>query len=122
MKKLLIVCVILFLTASCSSGKKFNKTDWNHRMSEGNYDQREAMLEDLLTNHPLKGKNIGELRALFGADDLEVFKYDHQLIIQMNILTDYGWDIDPVYTKDLFLYLDQDSVVSSLKVKEWRKE
>ncbi|WP_300662370.1 hypothetical protein [Fluviicola sp.] len=122
MKNFPIVCVVLFLTASCSSGKKFNKTDWNHRMSEGYYDKREAMLEDLLMNHPLKGKNIRQLRQLFGSDDLEVFKYDHQWMIQMNIITDYGWDIDPVYTKDLFVYLDKDSVVTSLKVKEWHKK
>lgn len=87
-------------------------------MSDGYFDRREPMLDDLLENHSLKGQSIGKLRKLFGSNDLEVYEYDHQLTIQMNIVTDYGWDIDPQYTKDLFLYLNQDSVVTSFEVKE----
>lgn len=38
------------------------------------------------------------------------------------INTDYGHDIDPVYTKILTVYLNKDSVITNYKVKEWRKK
>jgi hypothetical protein len=38
------------------------------------------------------------------------------------INTDYGNDIDPVYTKALTFYLNKDSVVTGYRVKEWKKD
>ena len=38
--------------------------------------------------------------------------------ISYNIVAGYGTDIDPVYTKDLYLYQSKDSVIYSVKVKE----
>jgi len=36
-------------------------------------------------------------------------------------VTDYGWDIDPVYTKDLVFKLNKDSIVVDYKINEWKK-
>lgn len=122
MKNFRVIYFALITMVSCSCNEKFNKTDWNNKRSDGYYDKREPMLDDLLANHHLKGKNIAQLRTLFGPNDLEVFEYDNQLIIQMNIVTDFKWNIDPQYTKDLFLYLNKDSVVTSFEVKEHHSE
>lgn len=127
MKKILNFCIVFVLAFLVFAGcyfretKKFNKADWND-LSGGYFNKRGPMLEDLLTNHQLKGKNIGQLRKLFGQKDLGVYEYDHQLIIYMNIITDFGWNIDPQYTKDLYLYLNKDSVVTSFKVKEYHSK
>jgi len=37
------------------------------------------------------------------------------------IENDYGWDIDPIYTKYLILTLNKDSCVINSKVYEWEK-
>jgi hypothetical protein len=37
------------------------------------------------------------------------------------IITDYGSDIDPIYTKSLVLYLNKDSIITHYKVEEWKK-
>lgn len=113
-----ILYCALALTILCSCNRKFNKADWNHTVVEGHYDKRDPMLDDLLTNYHLKGKSLKQLRALLGSSDLMAYEAAGEIKIQMNIVTDYGWNIDPQYTKDLFLYLNKDSVVTSFNVKE----
>lgn len=129
MKKVLIFCSVIVVTGVAFAlfftpkTIPFNKTGWNTKGGGSlYYTKREAMLDDLLKSYRLKGMNMTELNELFGANDLEVFEYDHQLIIQMNIVTDHGWNIDPEYTKDLFLYLSKDSVVTSFEVKEYQSK
>lgn len=116
MTKFRIFFCAIILIVSCSQ-KKFNKADWNS-FRDGYFDKREPILEDLVTNYRLKGKSIKQLRTLLGPYDLEVREVDNKLTIQMNVVTDFGWDIDPVYTKDLYLYLNKDSVVTSFEIKE----
>ncbi|RVU02386.1 hypothetical protein EOD41_00140 [Mucilaginibacter limnophilus] len=114
---IVIVMLCLCLTA-CQPKLKFDKAKWNSR-SDMEYPYRDAMLDDLLKQHHLKGltykeltKNIGEpIRAL---DNLEYAYY--------NIVTDYGSDIDPVYTKILSIKLNKDSIVTDYKVEEWKKD
>lgn len=117
MKNFSILYFALITVVSSSCNEKFNKADWNS-FNGGYYDKREPILDDLLTNHNLKGKSIKQLRALLGPYDLEVNKCNRGLVIQMNIVTDFEWNIDPQYTKDLFLYLNKDSIVTSFEVNE----
>ena len=39
-----------------------------------------------------------------------------------DIITDYGHDIDPVYTKELIFRFDNDSLVIDYKIREWEKK
>ena len=39
-----------------------------------------------------------------------------------DIETNYGFDIDPIYTKQLIYYLSSDSIVTRFEVKESTKE
>lgn len=67
--------------------------------------------------------DIKQLRNLFGSNDINgVYKFEDALRIHMNIITDYGWNIDPQYTKDLYLYLNIDSMVTSFEVTEHYSE
>jgi hypothetical protein len=73
------------------------------------------MLHDVVTNHKLKGLKYKELVSYLGsADAVEESK------VYYNIIIGYGFDIDPVYTKDLVFTLSPDSVVKSFQVVEWR--
>ena len=38
-----------------------------------------------------------------------------------NIETEFGWDIDPVYIKDLRIKLSKDSIVKSFRYDIYRK-
>lgn len=107
----------LSLTA-CQPKLKFNKAKRNCK-SDTEYPYREAMLDDLLKRYLLKGLIYKELAIKIGEpiralDNLEYAYY--------NIITDYGPDIDPVYTKILSIRLNKDSVVTDLKVEEWNKD
>jgi hypothetical protein len=97
---------------------KFNRAQWNDGDIEI-YPYRDAMLNDLFTNYHLKGMSYRQLTKLLGEPSRwENVNIDSPYYV---INTDYGNDIDPVYTKTLTIYLDKDSVVASYKVKEWKK-
>lgn len=110
------ICCSVFLFVSCQQSMSFDKTKWNQRNSIGSYDYRDQMLEDLIAKHKLKGKSINDLRDIFG--EIIVFKCDDQNCIHFNIVTEYGNFIDPVYTKDLIIFLNKDSIVSEYKIRE----
>ncbi len=126
MKKALLICGIVvffglaFAMFYTPKYTKFNKADWNHKGFNHSYDRRDDMLTDLLMNVHLKGMHVNQLRKLFGPDEVEVIEKNDTLRITFNILN----EIRPgaLYTKDLILYLDQDSVVNSMKLKEQRKK
>ncbi len=98
---------------ACQPDLDFDKTRWLEEV-DGYYPRREAMLEDLTTNHKLKGLTYSELVELLGkpmiTDNLNVLSYD--------VVTDFGTDIDPVYNKDLMFILNSDSIVMSFKIVE----
>lgn len=95
---------------------KFNKTGWNEKV-DWDYPNREVMLDDLIKNHQVKGLSYKQLENSIGLPDS---KEDFQLYY--DIITDFGSDIDPVYTKSLLIKLNKDSVVSGFEVKEWKKD
>ena len=100
----------------CNSQVKFDKIKWTTKeYPEAPPEQRERMIKDLTTNYKLVGmsrmKVIDLLGEPDGTDD-STFFYD--------ITVDYGSDIDPVAGKNLELYFNSDSVVNSVKVREWK--
>lgn len=74
------------------------------------------MVNDLLENYHLKGKHYHEIIRLLGDPDFNE-KNEFGYVIE----EDFGWDIDPVYTKNLLISMNGDSTVSSVEVKAWKK-
>ena len=112
MKRILLFIMLLSLIA-CNQRKqeiKFDRTKWDDGDVEI-YPYRDAMLTDLLTRYHLKGMSYKQLTQLLGeANRWENLNIDSPYYV---ITTDYGSDIDPVYTKTLTLYLNKDSIVTS---------
>jgi len=73
------------------------------------------MLDDLINNHTLNGLTTQQLRGQLGKPD---FTESNELIYE--VVVDYGWDIDPVYTKNLIFTISPDSLVTAYNIKEWR--
>ncbi|MDF3027010.1 MAG: putative lipoprotein precursor [Fluviicola sp.] len=125
MKKTIIFCSVivfvglLFTMYYTATFSKFNKSDWNHKQFNGTYDRRDDMLEDLLKNYHLKGMSVPQLRSLFGSRDAELFMINDTLKMEMIISRGNGWK--PL-TKSLVLYLDKDSIVTSWKIRKYRKK
>lgn len=114
----LIVCfTVITMMISCTE-KKFEKRGWAAK-TDPNFPpaERGEMLNDLLANHKLVGLKYADVIVLLGVpDDVDSSLVSYQVEI------DYGSDIDPIYTKDLYLYTTKDSIISSYEIKEWKKE
>jgi hypothetical protein len=123
MKKLVLVIslisvalfVIYKLVIWYSYSQKFNKAAWAVR-EEGLYYNRKYMLSDLIENHQIKGLTYKQLVDSIGEPRIDSGSYE----AYYNIELDYGWDIDPVYSKDLVIQLNRDSVVTGFDFKEWK--
>lgn len=74
---------------------------------------RDRMLDDLLKHHQLKGLHYRQLTDSLGAPD-----GGENGFVFYTIKEEYGHDIDPVYEKNLLIYIDKDSVVTGYEVKE----
>ena len=112
---------IVFLLISLTTLFACNRTEFNKEKWSGGRDDigspsiyRKQMLHDLVANHELIGLKYGELINQLGKSDrMEDRK------VYYNIIVEYGFDIDPVYTKDLVFNLSADTVVKSFTVTEW---
>ena len=83
------------------------------------YPHREGMVNDLISNHKLKGLTYYQLIDLIGKPEGNV-EYEANLICYP-IRIDYGLDIDPVYTKYLCFKLNRDSLVVDIMTRERKK-
>ena len=114
MRTLLTIVTILLLTTSCQ--QKFNSEKWKIEEDLRTYPFREAMLADIVENKKFIGLPFAQIVDSLGqptsAENGQLFYI---------IKEDYGFDIDPVYTKDLVLTIDKDSLVTDVRIKEWRK-
>jgi hypothetical protein len=118
MKKVVLM-VLVFVLASCvepTSKRKFDKTAWGEKIDWDFY-QREPMLDDLLQHHQIKGLTRKQLIDSLG----EPANYEDTTAMYYEIVTDFGSDIDPVYTKNLVIYLNKDSIATGFKVEEWKR-
>jgi hypothetical protein len=96
---------------SCSSNEPFNKNGWLVKDDIGNYPEREKMLNDLMESHLNKIHYNSAIKLLGNPDAVA------GSVLSYNILTDYGSDIDPVYTKNLDISF-KDSIVNHIKIVE----
>lgn len=74
------------------------------------------MINDLILNHKLVGLNKIEVIELLG--EPENYSNADANSIYYNIVTDYGFDIDPVYIKNLKIEFNQSEQVLSYKIEE----
>lgn len=112
--KWLFVCLFL-IVASCQ--QKFDKIKWSEREDPAfPPSSRPEMLNDLITNNKLVGLSFRQLIARLGPPDNK----DGNIVIY-KVDVDFGTDIDPVYTKDLEFTISKDSIITSLRVKEWKE-
>jgi hypothetical protein len=113
--KLYIISFLIMMCFSCKHEIKFNKTDWSKR-SDGFYLNRDKMINDLILNHELVGLNKIEVFQLLG--EPENYSDAEPNSIYYNIVTDYGFNIDPVYIKNLRIGFNKLDQVESFKIEE----
>ncbi len=113
--KFKIVFILIIICFSCKNEIKFNKVDWL-KSSDGFYLNRDKMINDLTLNHKLIGLSKIELVELLG--EPENYSNVEPNSIYYNIVTDYGFDIDPVYIKNLKIEFNQSNQVKSFKIEE----
>lgn len=95
--------------ASCDNNEKFDKAKWQEQGDLRIYTHRKSMLHDLINNHKLTGLSYGQLINLIG--EPENYTEKEKDILYYDIETDYGNDIDPIYTMTLQFKLTNDSTV-----------
>jgi len=122
-RKILIISIIstLFLLLYkvidwYNYNQVFNKSAWIDGDEGFGYPQRKYMLNDLIEHHKIKGLTYKQLVNNMGYARIDSGSYE----AYYNVILDYGWDIDPVYSKDLVIQLNRDSVVTGFEIKEWK--
>lgn len=114
MRTLVTIGLILVLTTSCH--EKFDSKKWRREEDLRTHPFREAMIADIVDNKKFIGQTFKQV-----LDSLGKPNSSGDGKVSYSIITDYGRDIDPIYTKDLVLTLDKDSLVTDVKIEEWKK-
>lgn len=96
---------------------EFDKSKWNERF-DGFYEYRENMVQDLMENHLEKGMELKKVFELLGEPGNYQNQEEKEIIYE--IMEDYGWNIDPMETKELYIKFDKDSIVTQFKLKHWK--
>ena len=95
---------------------EFDKSKWNERF-DGFYEYRENMVEDLMQNHLKKGTDYKKVVELLGEPvDSQNNKTNE---ISYEIMVDYGWNIDPMEGKVLYLEFEKDSTLIKSRLEHW---
>jgi hypothetical protein len=112
------ITLFAIILLGCNYQIKFDKVKWQQHEDAGQPSAyRKSMLKDLITNYKLIGMKYPEVVELLGEPnfkDSSSFGY--------NIVVDYGYDIDPVYTKTLDFTLSKNFTITSFKVDEWKEQ
>ena len=113
------ICFLITVSfLSCQTRQKFDKEKMGSGCRPNDLPNRNSMLEDLTYHFQLKGKRYCEIIDLPGQPQ---GKADNDLQIFYDIDVDYGYDIDPVYSKTLTFQFNKDSLVDSFEINEWKK-
>ena len=103
---------------SCQSQQRFDKEKWAEIADLMTFPNRKHMIDDLVKNYQLKGKKYSEIVELL---DKPQSKLDSTMEIYYDIDVDYGFDIDPIYSKTLSITFDKDTLVKTFEVNVWKK-
>ena len=103
--------------AGCNNQQEFTRELWHY--GDGlDFPSRKAILDDLLANHKIVGLNHYQVIQLLGSPqdkDTVKFKYSYQI---EDTGTKYNPKKKPIYTKNLVLYFNKDSIVTKKEVIE----
>jgi hypothetical protein len=114
----LLYLVLVITLYSCQEKQFFDKAKWAEVADLMTFPNRKYMIDDLVKNYQLKGKKYAEIITLL---DQPQSKLDSNMAILYDIEIDYGWDIDPVYSKTLTIFFDKDTAVKDFKINVWNK-
>ncbi len=111
-----IFILVLILGTSCDNQTTFDSEKWKIEEDLRTYPFREKMVDDIIQNKKFIGLNFSQILDSLGQPTL----LENMQIFYL-VKTDYGTDIDPVYSRDLVLTINKDSVVTGVSIKEWKK-
>lgn len=103
----------------CENQLKFDSRKWKEYRDIESYPNRQLMLRDIVENKRFIGLSYKSIIDSLGQPENYVDNETNELWYL--VTTDYGTDIDPVYTKHLVLTIDNDSTVTTVNIKEWNK-
>jgi hypothetical protein len=115
---ILIITFILILAACQQTQRKFDRLSWTEKV-DGFYIQREYIVNDLMKHHLHHGMPYHAVVKMLGEPDIHMNFLQHE--ISYNISLDYGSDIDPVESKDLYMQFSIDSTLMGYEIKDWKK-
>ncbi len=104
MGKKIITLLIIILSLSCNT--KFEKNKWNIG-TDYEYPYREKMLNDLLNNYDLKGKNVNEILNLLGKPNDFCDQNQYEFGYRIKIINNSESKYDSAIIKSLVLELDK---------------
>ena len=116
MKKIILIC-FCGLVACGPKQMEFEQSKWN-KSFDGFYEYRENMVQDLMENHLEKGMEFKKVIELLGEPGNYQNKKENEITYE--IMVDYGWNIDPMEGKELYIEFDKDSTVTDFKLKHWK--
>jgi hypothetical protein len=113
--------LLVFSCQSASDKLKFDKGRWTefNDSDGGEYPYRNKMLNDLVSNHKLKGLTYKQLVDSLGAP---TYSEASNGTVSYEITSEFDSDIDPTHGKNFDLFLGADSTVISYKISEWKHE
>jgi len=118
-RRLTIVFLLSLLIFSCKEkGMKFDSNKWNEKF-DGFYEYREEMVNDLIQSHLNSKLTYNQVINKLGKPDI---KNDiEERTIAYHISEKYGWNIDPIEIKTLFITFTKDSIVGKTELKHYKK-
>ncbi len=117
LRKILTIITLIQLSSCGVKEMEFEKSKWNERF-DGFYEYRENMVQDLMENHLEKGMELKRVIELLGEPGNYQNKKENEITYE--IMVDYGWNIDPMEGKELYIEFDKDSTVTDFKLKHWK--
>lgn len=114
------IILLIIVASSCRQERKFDLSSWCDSSSiEDN--TRDDMLKDILAHHIIKGKHFNDIGYLLCGEWTFSYMDSIEPGVVINIVKEYR-GIDPSYTKDLYVYLDKDSIIEKIRVYEDSKK
>lgn len=104
------------LCSLVSCQERFNSTKWKVEEDLRTFPHREAMIEDIVASRAFLGLRYNQIIDSLGPPSGVI-----ENKMYYSIKVDYSTDIDPVYTKDLVVVFNTDSLVIDLNTEEWKK-
>ncbi len=113
----LMLLLSVFAVSCSNTVDKFDKEDWTVKVSDS-YKYREQMVKDLMENHLKEGLSYDYIINLLGEPDNTESAPEKTL--WYDIKKEAGNNDEPGKMKTLFVSINNDSLVSGLRIEEWK--